>query len=538
MQISLKSIGTLLTALLLLSLQGLPSASAHGGGGGGGHGGGGGGHGGGFGGGHFGGGNYGGGYSGGHYGGGGYSGGGGSYSGGHSYGGGSYGGYSGGMHSGGHTYGGMSSGTRSFSGSGLSGSGSRGLGALHTSPTFSQTHAFSSLNGTSRSSGNTSNFLGSRGLANSTTGGRLGSGMGSSLAGSHAHGLLNHQTVSHTGGSTAHGGQFLSHHGPTHVTANRIGAHTGLMNRRQMGNFNHGFNHHGFNNQRFFNRNLFFGNFFGFGGFGFGGFGFWPFGLWGWGWGGFWPFGLGYYWWPYLLNGLMGYGYGGYGGYGYGGYGGYGYNPYAYYGGYFPGYAGGYYYPDTMLGTDDPNALADADPKISPKTGDSDADNAKVFAEKGETDFKARDYKGAVYAWKHAVVDDPMNGVLLMMLSQAFFATGHFDESAGAAQQAMQILPKEEWGVVVKNYKELYTNVQDFTDQLRALEKAVKEKPKDPGLRFLAGFQYAYLGYPKEAVDQLDKGLKLAPRDEMARKLRDEMTAKLKPAEAPAPVNK
>jgi tetratricopeptide (TPR) repeat protein len=179
-------------------------------------------------------------------------------------------------------------------------------------------------------------------------------------------------------------------------------------------------------------------------------------------------------------------------------------------------------------------AAANQAPAINPKP-DKDADNAKVFAEKGETDFKARDYKAAVYAWKHAVVDDPTNGVLTMMLGQGFFATGQYNEAAGAVQQAMQILPKEEWGVVVKNYKELYTNIQDFTDQLRALEKAVKEKPNDPALRFLAGFEYAYLGYPKEAVGQLEKGLKVAPRDEMAKKLRDEMAAKLKSAEPPAP---
>src|SRR5579863_10051715 len=125
-----------------------------------------------------------------------------------------------------------------------------------------------------------------------------------------------------------------------------------------------------------------------------------------------------------------------------------------------------------------------------------EVDSAKEFADRGEADFKARDYKAAVYAWKHAVADDPNNGVLLMMLAQGFFATGQFDEAAGSAQRAMRLLPKEKWGVVVKNYKELYTNVQDFTDQLRALEKAVKEKPKNPALRFLAVFEYAYLGYP------------------------------------------
>jgi Tfp pilus assembly protein PilF len=290
----------------------------------------------------------------------------------------------------------------------------------------------------------------------------------------------------------------------------------------------HSGNHH--HKHGFFNRNFFFG------GFGWGWGAYWPYGYWGFGYPGY---GLGYYGWPGLVRfglfGLCNYwgGYGGYGygGYGYGGYCGgmYGYDPYCDY----------VYYPSPGVALADPqaDALASANqaPEINPKPAGKDADNAKVFAEKGESDFKARDYKGAVYAWKHAVVDDPGNGVLVMMLAQGFFATGQYNEAAGAVQQAMQALPKDEWGVVVKNYKELYTNIQDFTNQLRALEKAVKEKPNDPALRFLAGFEYAYLGYPKEAVDQLEKGLKIAPRDEMAKKLRDEMAAKLKPAEPPTP---
>ena len=136
-----------------------------------------------------------------------------------------------------------------------------------------------------------------------------------------------------------------------------------------------------------------------------------------------------------------------------------------------------------------------------------------------------------LYAWRHAVIDDPQNPLVLMLLGQALFATGHFDEAAGATQGAMQMLPKEHWGVVVKNFRELYGNTLDYTTHLRALEKAEAEKPKDPAMRFLAGFHYSYLGYPKESIDQLDKGLKIAPRDEMAQQLRDEMQAKLpKPA--------
>ena len=158
-----------------------------------------------------------------------------------------------------------------------------------------------------------------------------------------------------------------------------------------------------------------------------------------------------------------------------------------------------------------------------------------TFADKGEQAFKAGDYKGAAYAWQHAAVDDAQNPVITMLLGQALFATGKFDEAAGATQAAMQQLPKDKWGVVAGNYKELYGSMQDYTDQLRVLEKNVKEKPADPALRFLLGFHYAYLGFPQQSAEQLDKVLKVAPADEMAKQLRDEMKVKLPKSVVPAP---
>jgi tetratricopeptide (TPR) repeat protein len=114
-----------------------------------------------------------------------------------------------------------------------------------------------------------------------------------------------------------------------------------------------------------------------------------------------------------------------------------------------------------------------------------------------------------------------------MMLGQALFASGKLDEAAGATQMAMQLLPKDQWGTVVSNAKELYGDYQDYTRQLRSLEGAVKDKPDNPAQRFLLGFHYAYLGFPKESIAQLDKGLKIAPQDQGAKFLRDEMRAKL-----------
>lgn len=163
---------------------------------------------------------------------------------------------------------------------------------------------------------------------------------------------------------------------------------------------------------------------------------------------------------------------------------------------------------------------------------EGDRESSLVFAERGETDFRNGDYKSAVYSWKHALVDDPENGVLVMMLAQGLLATGEFPQSAGAVQQGLQMLPQEKWGVVIENFRELYGQRADYTTHIRALEKAIREKPDDPALRFLAGYHYLYLGYPKQAMDQLDKGLKSAPRDQVAKKLRAYAEARQKEAEA------
>lgn len=273
-----------------------------------------------------------------------------------------------------------------------------------------------------------------------------------------------------------------------------------------MGQHHGGMNHNGYHHMH--NHRGFFGNGFGFPFFGFG----YPF------------FGFGY---PFFGFGYgLGYGYGlyglgyGYGGYGYGGYG-YGYNPYAYYYPYGYGYSmygypygyGAYAYP--AVNTQAAKAPA------------GKATDAEVFAQKGENDFRAGDYKGAVYAWRHALVDDPQNGVLMLLLAQGLFATGNFDEAAGAVQHAMQLVPEDQWGVVVSNYKELYGKVGDYTSQLRALEKQIKQAPDDPATRFLLGYHYGYLGYPKDAVKQLDKTLEAAPGDQLAKKLREKFGAKL-----------
>jgi tetratricopeptide (TPR) repeat protein len=234
---------------------------------------------------------------------------------------------------------------------------------------------------------------------------------------------------------------------------------------------------------------------------GYGGLGFLPFGS---GFGGL-GYGLGFGGLGYGLGGL-GYGrYGGYGGGGYGGYGGYGGGGYGGYG----GYGGGYGYPS--------GGYADS---TAPVADDGQQDYVAL----GEQDFRAGRYNEAVRDWQHALLDDPQNGGLMMLLGQALFATGHFEEAAGATQLGMQLLPQNQWGAVVSNFHELYQG-NAYTTQLRALEDSIRSEDS-PAKRFLLGYHYAYLGHTADAVRQLDKAVQLNPKDKMAAQLRDLMAGK------------
>ena len=235
-----------------------------------------------------------------------------------------------------------------------------------------------------------------------------------------------------------------------------------------------------------------------------------------------------------LGMGLGGFGgYGGYGGYGGGGYGGGGYGGGGYggggYGGGGYGYGGGGYggnytsYPSDY-GYDN-NQFAQATTSTA----------AMGFAQAGEQAFIAGQYKDAAYDWRHALLDDPQNGTLAMMLAQALFAQRSYKQAAAATELGMLLLPPEHWGVVVKNYKELYPSNATYTAQLRAAETARDNNPNDPAMRFLLGFQYQYLGYPTQAAREAEWAVQLLPKDEFARRFLDSIRGRTAPPTTPGP---
>jgi len=259
---------------------------------------------------------------------------------------------------------------------------------------------------------------------------------------------------------------------------------------------------------------------YGLGGFGSGfglGYGYGPY-RYGYGFGNAYPYGLVGGLVSRLLFGGYGLGYGGFGGYGLG-YGGYGnYGPFA--GAYGYGSTTSTYYSPTYV-TNVPATTTD--PNVLPAASD--------FSAQGEAAFRNGDYDGAVRNWQHAIVDDPQNATLALMIGQALFAQGKYEEAAGAVQAALQNMPPEQWNVVVANAGELYGLPAVYADQVKTLEAAAAQTPS-PDKHFLLGYHHGFLGDPARAVQDLDAGLALAPQDAVMRQLRDTMQAKFAAATA------
>ncbi len=387
-------------------------------------------------------------------------------------GGGGGGGHGGGGGGGGHVGGGGGGGGGSFRSSGGNFSGGS---SLRSSGNFSAGNSIRSGSNFSAMSGNHATFM-KNNFPNHVT-----SGVTSGATGLHQTNRFANSNFSSLNKSNS----FVRSQNINNTNLNHWSHNNGNLNN----NFNHlnnnNFNHHGSS------------SFFFFPGFGWG---------WGGGWG-LWGAGYGFGWgWPY-------YGYGWGGGWGYPLY---GYNYY--------GYGGNGLYGNAYATVAPANTTVAMQP--------TDNVGAGQFADQGEIDFKAGKYQAAARDWQHALVDDSKNGAIVMLLAQALFAMGQYEEAAGATQAAMQMLPEDKWGVVITNYSQLYGNIQDYTDQLKALEKARDAKPDSPALRFLLGFHFGYLNYPKQAVREMDKGLTLAPKDLGAYKVREIFAAKW--TEAPA----
>lgn len=144
-----------------------------------------------------------------------------------------------------------------------------------------------------------------------------------------------------------------------------------------------------------------------------------------------------------------------------------------------------------------------------------------------ESSFRSHHYDDAIGWAKRAAREMPRDGRLFLLLSQAHLAVGEYRDAAGAARLGMSLLPAEDWGYVVENFRHYYHDA-DYVAQVGRLRRFLDENPDHADGHFLLGYHWVFLGY-SEAVKReayfvaanrdLSKAAELNPRDEWANRL-------------------
>lgn len=144
----------------------------------------------------------------------------------------------------------------------------------------------------------------------------------------------------------------------------------------------------------------------------------------------------------------------------------------------------------------------------------ADADPSDFYAQ-GLAAFQQGEYRNAARLAGHASIDDPRSPDVHLLLMQALLAIGEYRGSAMEAHAVVSLGKTPDWARLYG----LYGAVEPYTEQLRALEKAVREKPTTPEARFLLGYQYLMTGHPEAAQGEFLHALRLTPKDPLAAQL-------------------
>jgi tetratricopeptide (TPR) repeat protein len=144
--------------------------------------------------------------------------------------------------------------------------------------------------------------------------------------------------------------------------------------------------------------------------------------------------------------------------------------------------------------------------------------------------FKANDFQRALELTDQAIKDMPNVPIMHEFRALCLFALKRYDEAAAVNYAVLSAGPGMNWTSLVG----LYSDVDTYTNQLRALEAAVRSNPNSPSNQFLLAYHYLVQGHELNAAAQFEKVSKLEPSDQLSASF---VKALRKPAEQPAAVN-
>jgi len=149
--------------------------------------------------------------------------------------------------------------------------------------------------------------------------------------------------------------------------------------------------------------------------------------------------------------------------------------------------------------------------------------NQTSLIEQGKTLFEKGDYLSAAEIFRQAILKDLNNPIAKFGYAHALFAIGNYPFAALAIRMGMKVLP--DWPILGGDLRDLYGKPEDFTNQMKALEQYLAQRPDDPGALLVSGYVNYFTGDLDHAESSFEHLLELDSNDPVAQKFVDSLAA-------------
>ena len=126
--------------------------------------------------------------------------------------------------------------------------------------------------------------------------------------------------------------------------------------------------------------------------------------------------------------------------------------------------------------------------------------------------FQQADYNAALDLVNQGLTQEPNDSVMHEFRALVLFAQGDYQRAATTIHSVLAVGPGWDWTTMAG----MYSNINLYTDQLRALESAVRSNPQDGAPHFLLAYHYMTIGQAEAAATQLQQVVAVVPTDQVA----------------------
>jgi tetratricopeptide (TPR) repeat protein len=157
-------------------------------------------------------------------------------------------------------------------------------------------------------------------------------------------------------------------------------------------------------------------------------------------------------------------------------------------------------------------------------------DAAQAQFDQGLELFKAGKYREALPQFDAALRLMPNDPVVHEVRALNLFALGQYQQAAASLNALLATAPGMDWTTL----SGLYGNLDDYTQQLRALENHCRANRTDASAAFVLAYHYLVNGHQDAAINALKVVVQQQPKDVVAKRMLESLTAP-EDAETPPP---